>query len=130
MKQVTLKELLNKLPEPVRSQAIKNTTNDRLELTFRPNYNPYIALSSAFHWEKSPEGFEYWHEQFRKQDKCEICTEEIKPVTRVAAGFRTCLTCSDLVTQKTTGHIILDKYDNPYTVLNNKQVNEIGQSNE
>ena len=54
---------LEELPEPYRSQAIKNHGNPDIALNY-PHVNNYIepspAIDAAFDWGNSPEGFKYW----------------------------------------------------------------------
>jgi hypothetical protein len=55
----TIKEYLEELPEPWRSQALEN---------YDPKFHPHTkttsslesAISWAFDWSESPEGHEYW----------------------------------------------------------------------
>lgn len=58
----TLEDLLNELPEPYCTQAKKNT-KVRLSMdcigVSREN-----ALSMAFGWRTSPEGYTYWRELY------------------------------------------------------------------
>lgn len=49
---------LQELPEPYRTQAVINTPNG--SLSDIGNENLQDALVSAFDWENSPEGHEYW----------------------------------------------------------------------
>lgn len=53
----TIREWLEELPEPYRSQAFRNTPCINTDL-----YAPSLkyAIVRAFVWHKSPEGFEYW----------------------------------------------------------------------
>lgn len=56
----TVKESLESLPEPYRSQAIENTSDLHLKLNSHVNGNLSTNLKGAFDWELSPQGFGYW----------------------------------------------------------------------
>jgi len=58
-----IKYWLKSLPEPYRSKAIKNYCPDNKYESFTSQKQ---ALLSAFLWEKTKEGFEYWNELFLK----------------------------------------------------------------
>lgn len=62
MEQKTTKQWLEMLPEPYKSQAIENTRSfypHRLNDLHTSQDN---ALTSAFSWLDSPQGYEYWHD--------------------------------------------------------------------
>lgn len=67
METKTIKQWLNELPEPYRSQALENTLNQSGEKRLKIN-QPSIkdALSAGFIWKDSPkeQGHDYW-EKFR-----------------------------------------------------------------
>jgi hypothetical protein len=55
---LTIKEWINYLPEPYRSQALKYE-----HISWRSKVaSMYTALFVAFSWDRSEEGFEYWDE--------------------------------------------------------------------
>jgi hypothetical protein len=58
MESKTIKEYLETLPEPYRSQALKNTYKIHLDEAGKDSVGH--ALKSAFFWESSPEGHDYW----------------------------------------------------------------------
>lgn len=63
----TIEEWLNELEEPYRTQAIENTKRlAGTERLYEPADNITDALMSAFIWETSPEGYEYWSDLFGK----------------------------------------------------------------
>jgi hypothetical protein len=55
----TIEEWLDNLPEPYRSKAIRNRaafpSKNKLSNTL------WRAVSKAFDWYESPEGYDYWH---------------------------------------------------------------------
>ena len=59
METKTIEQHLQDLPEPYRSQALKNMwwedKDNKYELQSE-------ALYQAFNWSKSPEGFKYWND--------------------------------------------------------------------
>ena len=59
----TVKEWLEELPEPYRSQALEN--GDRGILTLEED-SVYFALFCAFIWESSPQGYKYWDNLHKK----------------------------------------------------------------
>ena len=61
----TIKQMLEQLPEPYRSQAIKNTPAEKLG-RFSNAKNPWDALWGQFIWDSSPEGNAYWLSAYRK----------------------------------------------------------------
>jgi len=56
-KERSIKELIETLPEPYRSQAIANATYDLSKFKYR---NAQEAIGGAFSWTESPEGYSYW----------------------------------------------------------------------
>lgn len=53
-----IREWLNELPEPYRSQAMENymnASNRKVAST---------ALADAFFWDQTPEGYDYWHDLY------------------------------------------------------------------
>lgn len=60
----TNKELLNELPEPIRTEAILNTPADVLELH---NTDVHWAILSCFNWYKSSQGHDYWESIYEEQ---------------------------------------------------------------
>ncbi len=60
----TIKEWLEELPEPYRTQALLNIENrSRKNLIMSSLKN---ALNFAFDWDNSKEGFDYWAKLFLK----------------------------------------------------------------
>lgn len=55
----TIREWLEELPEPYRTQAIENTED---ELLLERVESLKKAVKCAFIWNKSPQGHEYWSE--------------------------------------------------------------------
>lgn len=53
----TIREWLEELPEPYRTQALNNADNLDSKALFKSLYN---VLQEAFIWEESPEGGNYW----------------------------------------------------------------------
>lgn len=53
----TIKEWLEDLPEPYRTQALNNTDEDLLEITEETQSE---ALNTAFWWSETKEGHDYW----------------------------------------------------------------------
>lgn len=55
----TIKQWLEELPEPYRTQALENYENNKVQsLSF--------ALINAFEWYDTPEGIEYWADLNKK----------------------------------------------------------------
>ena len=54
----TIENWLQDLPEPYRSQALKNMW---WEDAHTAAHSLEYALHQAFNWSKSPEGYKYWH---------------------------------------------------------------------
>jgi hypothetical protein len=66
----TIGELLNELPEPYKSQAIENATQQNLPGSFLLLITPTCkskqqALRQSFVWAKSNEGHEYWADFYK-----------------------------------------------------------------
>ena len=59
-----IKELLNELPEPIRSEAISNTPADVLELH---HISLHEAIIASFIWRDSPQGADYWQDIYEEQ---------------------------------------------------------------
>lgn len=59
----TVKEWLEELPEPYRSQALKNTKEELLKIE---EVSADQAVFGAFRWDKTPQGFQYWDSLFCK----------------------------------------------------------------
>lgn len=55
----TTLELLNELPEPYRSRAVENAKAQNADMA-KPSKTIQGAISNAFVFDKTPEGFEYW----------------------------------------------------------------------
>jgi len=58
----TIRELLEQLPEPYRSQAIANSTANELKKVDGSIDSPRVALQTAFIWQDSREGLSYWRD--------------------------------------------------------------------
>ncbi len=56
----TVREWLECLPEPYRGQALANA--EKSNMLDGRHESLYDALSSAFYWEGSPQGHDYWSE--------------------------------------------------------------------
>lgn len=54
----TIKQWLNELPEPYRSQALENADTNVLN---SKGISLIGCLMEAFNWHKSTQGFEYWY---------------------------------------------------------------------
>jgi hypothetical protein len=76
MEQKTIKEWLETLPEPYRTQALENTKD--LAPNRLTEYTSSLpdALFCAFAWGKSPEGNEYWTEVSIRASKVEFDTTQ------------------------------------------------------
>lgn len=61
----TIKQWLEELPEPYRTQALENA--DRCDLDKDAKSKP-AALRNAFEWEETPEdqGYYYWEDLWEK----------------------------------------------------------------
>lgn len=59
----TIREWLEELPEPYRTQALENASWKRLN---RNVALQYIALSRAFSWALSTQGDKYWRDLYEK----------------------------------------------------------------
>jgi len=60
----TIREHLNDLPEPYRTEALDNFENPLPEWVNVPKEVEDVkrALNEGFSWASSPQGFEYWNE--------------------------------------------------------------------
>lgn len=58
----TIKQWLEELPEPYRTQALENLKSDKYDSIEK-------ALLNAFDWWNSPEGWNYWSEFYMELDK-------------------------------------------------------------
>lgn len=58
----TALEYLDDLPEPIRSQAIKEARKQDISTLFAPCYSTAAALPLAFLWTFSEQGWEYWQQ--------------------------------------------------------------------
>jgi len=58
----TIKEWLNELPEPYRSQAIENAENTESGCLDGVETSIFGALMGGFVWLESKEGSDYWYE--------------------------------------------------------------------
>ncbi len=70
----TIREWLNELPEPYRTQALANENNDiKIEGTFNDLVDKQSeAVLWGFEWGVSPEGDNYWnavHDKLLKEGK-------------------------------------------------------------
>ena len=57
----SIREHLQELPEPARSQALANMWWEDAETRCA---DPAYALYQAFNWSRSPQGYRYWKEIF------------------------------------------------------------------
>lgn len=55
----TIREWIEELPEPYRTQAIDNTSESVLTVE---EQSLYEAVIGAFNWKESTEGFKYWND--------------------------------------------------------------------
>ena len=63
----TIREHLNSLPEPYRTEAIMETINQNGESILSKEYESfYHAISEAFVWADSRKGFYYWYNTANK----------------------------------------------------------------
>jgi hypothetical protein len=65
----TVKEWLNELPEPYRSQAIENCDKECPEEFERRVGDAQSALCNSFTWDESPQGADYWVEIYFKLEE-------------------------------------------------------------
>lgn len=61
-KKKTIQEWLEELPEPHRAQAIDNYKEQRGGKIDTYTDAITLALTGAFAWGKTPEGFDYWND--------------------------------------------------------------------
>jgi hypothetical protein len=66
----TIREWFNELPEPERGEAIRNTTLYTLDT---PTRFMTRAILSAFIWDETSQGGEYWHKIYRREQAKECC---------------------------------------------------------
>jgi len=59
-------EWFNQLPEPERTNAINNIKPDLLEYEF-PNF--IKAISGAFTWRSTKQGFDYWRDIYNRYNE-------------------------------------------------------------
>lgn len=59
----TIRELLEELPEPYRSEAFQNC--ETASLFNRMEHTKKDALATLFDWDKSPQGNDYWHSLYK-----------------------------------------------------------------
>lgn len=65
----TIKEWLETLPEPYRTEAIENATNEG-SIRFRTKHKSLSeALGSAFTWYFTLQGHDYWVDLYDKLEK-------------------------------------------------------------
>lgn len=62
-KEKTIREWLEELPEPYRTEAINNAYELIIDT---PEKSITEALSNAFVWKNSPQGNKYWNELYDK----------------------------------------------------------------
>ena len=62
----TIREHLESLPEPYRTQALENMRPEKA-LVFPSMNCRGEALTLAFDWERSPEGYLYWEERYEHE---------------------------------------------------------------
>lgn len=64
MKQKTIKQWLNTLPEPLKSEALK--TNKKYGQVWQ-DYNNYLssAILNGFWWDKAESGEDFWYSLYR-----------------------------------------------------------------
>lgn len=73
MKNLTITEWLEQLPEPARTQALNNTEvcpypgNENKELP-----SLFLAISMGFIWHQTPEGINYWSDIHDRAQKGEF----------------------------------------------------------
>lgn len=80
----TVKEWLDELPEPYRTQALEQTSNSRLKET---EGSMYSTLSGIFVWSESHEGADYWSQLtdvYRKHENA--LQEDLDLLTRKQQG--------------------------------------------
>lgn len=66
----TIKQWLEELPEPYRTQALENYERKQM------SHSLSLALASAFHWHYTPEGWNYWFELGLKIEENNLLNKE------------------------------------------------------
>lgn len=59
-------KVLEQLPEPYKSQAIKEAKRQQLETAELPVSKVDVALATAFLWYNTPQGAAYWRDVARR----------------------------------------------------------------
>lgn len=57
---LTAIEFLQKLPEPIKSEAIAQADRQQLKTREHECHNIECALACCFIWSDTPQGYEYW----------------------------------------------------------------------
>jgi alpha-galactosidase len=70
---MTFREHIEFLPEPYRSKMLVNTEQETLDSEANEYHEHSKAgiVASAFTWDNTPEGFNYWRDFYRELDKKE-----------------------------------------------------------
>lgn len=59
-KMKTIREWLEELPEPYRSQALENFEAQKTKDRLPTRQSMYWAIYGAFHWDDTPQKHDYW----------------------------------------------------------------------
>jgi hypothetical protein len=63
MAQTTIREHIDTLPEPYKTQAINNLNNIKSVVVVK---HTSVAIAIAFTWENTPQGYDYWNLIYNK----------------------------------------------------------------
>ena len=79
MKEKTVSEWLNELPEPIRTRAIENIIYQRGG-KYLEAIRPQLALVAFFNWSKSKEKYDYWDlvSQGKYSEACALLGETLQ----------------------------------------------------
>ena len=67
---MTFRERIDKFPEPHRSQMLYNTLEEVLD-SEEIHHSDAGVVASAFLWDNSPEGYDYWRDFYKELSKKE-----------------------------------------------------------
>jgi len=64
LEELTIRELLEELSEPYRSEAIENTPSHNMGKASKFHQTPRDALRAAFAWNYTKQGARYWYDYY------------------------------------------------------------------
>ena len=90
----TIREWLNELPEPYRTQALDNAKSSKPYTINAVKPNLHNAILGAFVWRDAPQGFNYWQDVYSWSRGHVSPTSQTKAKTQMTKTLSTECVCT------------------------------------